>query len=122
MADTANQLLILCASAFSGIVAGVLYEFFYLLRRLVKLRALKIFFDVLFFLLFAVIFIFVSVVFNFPQMRVFMVLGAFLGFSIYICTFHRIVAFLIEKLYNIFKILFKNLKNGEKSTNVRRKN
>lgn len=122
MANTVNQLYILCASAFSGIIAGVLYEFFYLIRRFVKLRALKIFFDVLFFFLFAAIFIFVSVVFDFPKMRLFMIIGAFLGFFIYNRTFHRIVAFLIEKLYNKFKILINNLKKGKESTNVRRKN
>lgn len=122
MESTISQLLILCASVFSGVIAGVLYEPFYLLRRLIKFRTVKIFLDVLFFLFFSAIFISVSVVFDFPEIRLFTIFGAFAGFLLYIFSLHRIVAFLIEKLYNVFKLLIQNFKKSVKNTNGRRKN
>lgn len=49
MEDTVNQIYILIVCLFSGILGGVLYEPFYLFRRLINKRAAGIIADILFF-------------------------------------------------------------------------
>ena len=121
MHDTISQIFILFACMFSGVISGTVYEPFYLLRKFINNRVAKIIFDVLFFALFSIIFVAISVIFNFPKIRFFMFIGAFCGLFLYLITLHRIVAFLFEKLYNIIKQVVRCLKNRLGKTNERRK-
>lgn len=103
MEDTFNQIFVLIACLFAGILGGVLYEPFWLIRRTLVKRAIGILADLIFFIVFAVIFVAVSVIFDFPAVRPYMLLGAMCGLLLYLASLHRIVAFFIDKLYNVCK-------------------
>ena len=103
MEDTFSQIFVLIACLFAGILGGVLYEPFWLIRCTLVKRAIGILTDLIFFIVFAVIFVAVSVIFDFPAVRPYMLLGAMCGLLLYLVSLHRIVAFFIEKLYNVCK-------------------
>ena len=103
MEDTFSQIFVLIACLFAGILGGVLYEPFWLIRRTLVERAIGILTDLIFFIVFAVIFVAVSVIFDFPAVRPYMLLGAMCGLLLYLVSLHRIVAFFIDKLYNVCK-------------------
>lgn len=94
-----------------GILSGVVYDVLYIARCIlcgVKKEAYtakdKIFTavcDIIYFLIFAVGFVFISVMFDFGEFRLFMLLGCALGALLYLKSFHIIVAFLVNKVYNI---------------------
>ena len=122
MEDTVNQIYILIVCLFSGILGGVLYEPFYLFRRLINKRAAGIIADILFFLIFAGIFVLLSVIYDFPATRPYMLMGALGGLLLYLVSLHRILAFLTEKLYNSAKKLILRIKrNFSGKWNERRK-
>lgn len=54
--------------------------------------------------MFAAGFIFVSVMFDFTSLRLYMLIGCVLGALIYLKSFHTIVAFLVKKVYNAVSI------------------
>ncbi len=45
-------------------------------------------------------FIFISVMFDFDRLRLYMILGCLLGALLYLKSFHVIVAFSVKKVYN----------------------
>ena len=72
--DAANQIFVFLVCVLTGVASGVVYEVFYILRKLFP-SAFSIAFDVAFFLVFAGMSIFASVLFAFPNFRVYMYLG-----------------------------------------------
>lgn len=70
----------------------------------VKDRIFTIICDLLYCLFFAVSYVFVSVMFGFGNIRLFMLLGCVLGAILYLKSFHIFVAFFVKKLYNKLKI------------------
>lgn len=97
--DAANQISIFLVCVLVGVASGVVYELFYILRKLCGDVA-GIVFDVLFFLAFAAMSVFAAVLFSFPNFRVYMYLGNVLGLILYLKSVHRIVAFLLKLCYN----------------------
>ena len=95
-----------------GIVSGVAYDVLYIVRCAlcgVEVRAYtvkdKIFLvvcDLLYCAVFCAMFVFVSVMFGFDNLRLYMLLGCGLGALIYLKSFHVIVAFFVRKVYNRF--------------------
>lgn len=59
--------------------------------------------DLLYCIIFAAGFIFVSVLFGFENLRLYMLIGCAAGSFIYLKSFHIIVAFCVRKVYNIIK-------------------
>lgn len=106
------QIFIFITCMFCGIVSGIFYDILYLARSFVcgiNIRAYtlkdKIFLiacDILYFIVFAAGFIFVSVMFGFNSLRLYMLLGCALGALLYLKSFHIIVAFFVKKAYNKF--------------------
>lgn len=104
-----------------GIASGAVYDILYVARCAVcgvHMRAYtvkdKIFTavcDVIYFVVFAVGFVFVSVMFGFDSLRLYMLLGCGLGAILYLKSFHLFVAFFANKIYN--KIILK--KAGERN-------
>lgn len=103
MESTVNQIYILTVCMFTGILGGILYEPFFLARKLIRLHFFGIIADVLFFVFFGITYVFISVMYDFPAVRPYMLAGALAGLLLYLFSLHRIVAFLIEKLYNNIK-------------------
>lgn len=83
----------------------------------VKDRIFIIACDVVYCLIFAVMFVFTSVMFDFYELRLFMLAGCLLGAFLYLKSFHVFVAFSAKKVYN--KVTFKRLKKVKR--NGRRK-
>ncbi len=75
----------------------------------VKDKVFTIVCDIVYCLFLSVSFVFVSVMFGFSNLRLFMVLGCVLGAILYLKSFHLFVAFFVNKLYN--KIKLKNMDN-----------
>lgn len=105
------QFYIFLICLFCGVVSGVVYDVLYIARSIVcgvnaeaftvKDRIFIAVCDVLYCLVFAAGFIFVSVMFGFEDLRLYMLLGCALGAFIYLKSFHIIVAFSVNKVYNV---------------------
>ena len=109
----ANQIFIFFVCVSLGIVAGPVYDFLFCVRYPFKRKWVTIVTDVLFFALFAGGYLFVSVLFSLPGIRVYMFAGCLLGFFLYLKSFHKIVAFLTEKIYNKLELRKTQRKEGK---------
>ena len=85
-----------------GLVGGALYDVLFCAAYPFKKRAVKIGADVLFCVLFAGLYLVVSVHFRMPPLRLYSFLGCVAGFFLYWKSFHKIVAFFAEKVYNSY--------------------
>ena len=96
--------------AVCGIVSGIFYDILYIARcavcgvakgaYTVKDRIFLIACDILYCLIFAAIFVFISVMFDFDYLRLYMLLGCVLGALLYLKSFHVFIAFSVKKIYN----------------------
>jgi hypothetical protein len=90
------------------------YDVFYIARQIVcgvDKRAYtvkdKIFIavcDVLYFVIFAAMFIFTSVLFDFYELRLYMLVGAALGAILYLKSLHIFLAYFVKRVYNKCKV------------------
>ena len=93
-----------------GVLSGIVYDVLYVARcavcgihkqaYTVKDRVFTAACDILYCLIFAAAFVFMSVMFNFDGLRLYMFLGCILGALLYLKSFHVIVAFFVKKVYN----------------------
>lgn len=93
-----------------GVVSGVVYEVLYIARVFVcglnkraytvKDKIFTCLCDILYFAVFAVMFVFISVTFEFYSLRLYMLIGCALGAIIYLKSLHVIIAICIKKVYN----------------------
>lgn len=105
------QIYIFIICLFCGVISGVVYDVLYVARcslcgidksaYTVKDKIFLIICDLLYCLVFAAGFIFVSVVFDFENLRAYMLIGCAIGAIIYLKSFHIIVAICVRKVYNI---------------------
>lgn len=99
---------------FCGILSGTVYDVFYVARAVccgidkqrytVKDKIFIIISDLLYCITFAVGFIFTAVMFDFENLRFYMLLGCVLGAIVYLKSIHLIVAFFVKKVYNAYSI------------------
>lgn len=103
------QLFIFLICLCCGIIAGVFYDVLYIARSLIFLRVCRrtpantvaaAVCDLLTFAALAALYVLASVLFGFPNARFYMFFACFCGILLYIKSFHLLVAFLINKLYN----------------------
>ena len=97
-----EQLRIFLLCILIGIVGGVFYDAFFLLRAPLRVRWVRILCDFLFCLTFGAVYLLFAVSFRMPPLRTYYILGLTLGLFLYLKSFHKIVAFFSEKLYNGF--------------------
>ena len=93
-----------------GVLSGVVYEVLYVARVFVcglnkkkytlKDKIFTCLCDVLYFAVFAAMFVFTSVTFEFYSLRLYMLIGCALGAIIYLKSLHLIIAICIKKVYN----------------------
>lgn len=105
---------------FSGIIGGAIYDVIYVVKVLMfgfedkriktnddgkknkkAERGAGIFFDILFFLLFSALSVFIGTLFSFPDFRAYMFIGNLLGLLLYLKSFHFLIAFFLKWVYNI---------------------
>lgn len=122
--DTGNQFAVFGLCVGVGFVGGVFYEGFAFLRFLLgcprgKNKMLGATLDIVFFLLFACVCVFVAYAFKFPDFRAYTWLGYAIGGILYLKTLHEIVAFFQKVCYNSITKLIKKAKNREKTLILR---
>lgn len=104
------SIFIFITCACCGIVSGVVYDILYIARcavcginkqvYTVKDKIFTAACDILYCLVFAAAFVFLSVMFDFNGLRLYMLLGGLLGIVLYLKSFHIFVAFCVKKVYN----------------------
>ena len=83
----------------AGICGGPLYDLFFVLSYPFRKGWVRYVTDALFFVLFAALYLFLSVLFELPSLRFYMFAACLLGLLLYWKSIHKIVAFFSEKLY-----------------------
>ena len=110
-----------------GVLSGVVYDVLYIARVFVcglnkkkytvKDKIFTCLCDILYFAVFAAMFVFTSVTFEFYSLRLYMLIGCVLGAAIYLKSLHVIIAICIKKVYNSLS----KCKIHKESTHGRRK-
>lgn len=105
------QAFVFLTCALCGVISGAVYDVLYLARVFVcgtdkhrytvKDKIFTLICDLIYFAVFAAMFIFVCVCFEFYSLRLYMLAGAALGAFIYLKSLHICIAFLIKKVYNV---------------------
>lgn len=123
------QIFIFIICLLCGVVSGLVYDVLYIARAIicginkkqytVKDKIFIIACDILYCLVFSAGFVFVSVLFDFEALRLYMLIGCVIGAFVYLKSIHLIVAFFVKKVYNDIgrKISAKKIlkeKNGER--------
>ncbi len=104
------QIFIFIICMLCGVLSGVVYDVLYIARAVIcginkkeytlKDKIFIIACDILYCIVFAAGFVFLSVLFDFESLRLYMLIGCAGGAFVYLKSFHLIVAFLVKKVYN----------------------
>lgn len=123
------KIFLICLAC--GVLSGAVYDFLYIIRRAVsgapsqKLKKREFICtavcDLMYVLALSAIFVAASVYFCFPDVRLYMFAAVLVGALLYIKSFHIMVAFLINKLYNRTSKGVNVVKSGAKGAAVGRK-
>ncbi|MBQ8426642.1 MAG: spore cortex biosynthesis protein YabQ [Clostridia bacterium] len=100
---TANQIFIFLACVSFGGVAGVLFSSAIAVKSVIKNKWLKILPDVFAFFITAILYVLYSFNMRFSNLRLYMVVGVLVGISLYLKSFHILLAKFLKKAYNIIK-------------------
>ena len=98
---TANQFYTFLACVSFGAIGGVLFSMLSLVKAFVKSKIFLAIIDIFCMTILSVGFSIYSYKFNFPNIRVYMILGVLIGLTLYLKSFHRILAKFAKKFYNI---------------------
>ena len=117
--DSKNQLTVFCLCIAVGFVGGFIYEIFAFFRWICgcereKNKIIGGIFDLLFFICFAIFCTFSTFLLHFSGFRVYFWLGFALGGGLYSKTLRRIVAFLENMCYNVFRKIVNKAKSKKK--------
>ncbi len=117
------QLFIFLTCMLVGVSSGAVYDLLYAARIFVcgtdaerytlKDRIMTIACDIIYFVVFAAMFVFTSVLFEFYELRLYMLVGCALGAIIYLKSLHIIIAFALKKVYNIIAKRIKRRNSNE---------
>lgn len=116
----AQPRVFLCSS-FIGIIIGIYYEPFYFLSLFFSKKFAKHILRAIWLSSSSIIFVALSFAFEFPNVREYMFLGVFFGCVLYKLSFHKVIAILLNKVYNILKVKIIELKKRFLDTYERRK-
>lgn len=102
-----NQAYLFIVFSLTGVVIGLLFDFFRILRRSFKTSNIITYFeDVLFWILTGVLILYNIWYFNNGEIRIYMFLGIIMGVLIYMLTLSNIIISLLSKILNsIVKVL-----------------
>lgn len=105
-----GQLYIFFVCVLCGAIGGILYDVFDGVQAPFHSRILKIIAQFCFCAVFVLFYIYISVWLGLPDFRAYMFLGCFVGFLLYLKSFHEIVAFFAQRSYNEIKRLLRKSK------------
>ncbi len=109
MFETSEHFFEFLSCVFSGVVSGIFYEFFYLLKVIFNKNFINIILDVIYLTLASFICRFLFFHYNLSNFRLFYFIGVILGLVIYLNSFHNIIAFSINLVYNKINNFIKGL-------------
>ena len=98
---TSGQIYIFFSCLAFGIASGIIYSVIIFIKKVIKIKAFRIIFDLLFFIALAVAFLIYTFLLKFPSVRAYMLVGVISGLYIYLKSFHFILAKMSKRLYNI---------------------
>ncbi len=99
MDTTSPQIYIFLITLYGGMLAGIAYDIYRLIRKAVKRgRWLTVVLDILFILTLAAIMLFVMYAANAGELRLFTFIGFALGFALYMAGLSPFISFLAGKL------------------------
>ena len=103
-----NQVYLFLVFSLTGMVIGILFDFFRILRRTIKTSNIVIYIqDLLFWILAGILILYNIWYFNNGEIRTYLFLGIILGVFIYMFTLSDILIYLFSKLLYIFISFFK---------------
>ncbi|MGN1078033.1 MAG: spore cortex biosynthesis protein YabQ, partial [Candidatus Gallimonas sp.] len=85
-----NQIYVFLSCVLCGVAGGFLYDFFFSLRLPFRTIWAKIVADLCFFVSFAGLYLFLSLLFSFPPLRIYMLAGCLFGLVLYLKSIHKI--------------------------------
>lgn len=99
-----NQALLFCVFTINGLLIGLLFDFFRILRKSFKTSDIITYIeDILFWILTGIILLYSIFTFNNGEIRFYMFLGVILGCIIYMLLFSRYIVNTITKIVLFFK-------------------
>ena len=99
-----NQVLLFCVFIINGLLIGLLFDFFRILRKSFKTSDIITYIeDILFWILTGIILLYSIFTFNNGEIRFYMFLGVILGCIIYMLLFSRYIVNTITKIVLFFK-------------------
>ena len=121
-----DQLYLFIIFTLDGILIGILFDFFRILRKSFNTKDVVTYIeDICFWILTGILIIYSMYMFSDGKLRIFMVLGLAIGITFYILTFSRyVIKFSVNLLHIIFKPIFyilnkiKKIKNMLKNINT----
>ena len=109
-----NQSYLFLVFTLTGVLIGILFDFFRILRKIIKTPNFITYIeDILFWILTGVLILYNIWYFNDGEIRIYMFLGIIIGLIIYLSTLSRPIILLFSKILgtiiNILKIPFKTI-------------
>ena len=107
-----NQAYLFLVFSLTGVIIGILFDFFRILRRSIKTPNIITYIqDILFWILTGIIVLYSIWYFNNGELRIFVFLGLIIGILIYMTTLSSIIVKIFTKILvfgiNILKVPFK---------------
>ncbi len=121
MFSTLNQPIISIICISIGVLFGFVYDIFFLCFNISKNNVVSTVGDILYFVIIAILFTIISNYLKFTNFRIYMAISVIVGLILYNKSFHKIIAKLYIKVYNVIKNKFLKIKNYLKVKNERRK-
>lgn len=116
-----GQPRIFLCSTFIGIIVGAYYEIFYFISLFFTKKFVGHALKIVWLFSSSVIFTLLSCAFEFPNVREYMFFGVVLGCLLYKLSFHKVIAILLNRVYNKIKVVTNKLKERFLYTYERRK-
>lgn len=108
--ETLKQSYVFLGAMYFGILLGVCFEILNFCAKILKKTKLVLFLrDLIFSLIATFLFIICTNVVNYGEFRLYIFLAFIVGFILEKISIGYLVAFLIEKLYNFLKFIYKKI-------------
>ncbi len=114
---TQNQFFVFIACIAFGSVAGIIFSVFSCVKFFIKNRWLSAIPDIIAFIVVGLLYSVYYFALKFPNLRVYMPIGVFIGITMYFKTFHILLAKYVKKFYNILYIKFRLIKKAKDDRN-----
>lgn len=113
---TNGQFFVFLACFAFGGISGILFSLFNILKAIIKCNFIRDIIDFFVFVIIALLFVLYQKRMFFPNLRIYMFVGVFLGMICYFKSFNFTLANFVKKIYNNIVINKRRKKNGRTKT------